>query len=90
MNVLEQSISQYEMGRLTATGLMLNSLQLVNPENVGSVLGSLPTEVAEALRSFVESYNRGVRFFHAPEPSEESVRVAKEWFADHAMMKGNA
>ncbi len=78
------------MGRLTATGLMLNSLQLVNAQNVESVLGSLPAEVAEALRSFVESYHRGVRVFHAAEPSEESVRLVKEWFTDHALLSGNA
>ena len=77
MTNLERALSQYEKGRLTATGLMLKSLQLVNTQNVNSMLGSLPAEVADTLRSFVETYHRGICVFHAPEPSEESVRLVK-------------
>jgi hypothetical protein len=42
MTALEQALSRYEEGRLTATGLILESLQLVNAQNVDAVVGSLP------------------------------------------------
>ncbi len=90
MTNLERALSRYEEGRLTATGLILASLQLVNAQNVDAVVGSLPSEVAEELRQFAERYHSGIRVFNAPKPSEESIRIIKEWFADHSLLKGNA
>ncbi len=86
---LQHALLRYESGRLTATGLMLETLQLVTVENVDSILSSLPLEVLEALKKFVEGYRPGVRVFNGPKPSEESVRMVKGWFAEHALLKSN-
>ena len=51
MRTLEKALSQYETGRLTATGLMLETLQLVSVRNVDPILGSLPSDVIEALEA---------------------------------------
>ena len=69
---------------------MLESLRVVNVESVAAVVGSLPVEVAEELRRFAERHHSGIRVFNAPKPSEESVRIVKEWFADHVLLKDNA
>jgi hypothetical protein len=90
MRTLEQAISHYETGRLTATGLMLETLQLVSVRNVDSVLNSLPPEVVEALKQFVQGYRAGVRVFNGPKPSAESVRIVKGWLAARALLKSKA
>jgi hypothetical protein len=87
---LEQAIAHYEAGRLTAIGLMLQTLQLISVRNVDSVLNSLPAEVVEALDRFVQGYRSGVRVFNGPKPSAESVRIAKGWLAARAPLKGKA
>jgi hypothetical protein len=68
---------------------MLETLQLVNVQNIDLILGSLPLEVLEALRSFVDAYHSGVRVFNGPRPSEESVRTVKVWLAKRALLKSN-
>jgi len=67
---------------------MLQSLQLIDAENVEAIVESLPPEVAEALKRFVENYHTGIRVFNGPQPSEESVQIAKAWL-DHALLKGS-
>ena len=81
---IEQAKAHYETGRLTATGLMLETLQLVSVRNVDTILRALPPEVFEALQRFVQGYHFGTRVFNGPEPSAESVRVVKGWLAARA------
>ncbi len=90
MRTFEQAIAHYETGRLTATGLMLETLQIVSVRNVDSILNSLPSDVVEALMRFVQGYHSGVRVFNGPKPSAESVRIVKGWLAARALLKGNA
>ncbi len=90
MRTFEQAISHYETGRLTATGLMLEALQFVSVRNVDSVLNSLPAEVVEALKRFVQGYHSGLRVFNGPKPSAESVRIVKGWLAQRAPLKSKA
>jgi hypothetical protein len=90
MTTLQRALADYEVGRLNSTGLMLQSLQLIDAGNVGSVLASLPSEVLATLTRFVHGYHRGIRVFHGPKPSEESVRIAKEWLAEHAAIPSRA
>ncbi len=90
MTILDKALSHYETGRLTATGLMLQSLQLIDAENVEAIVESLPPEVAETLKRFVDNYHTGIRVFNGPQPSEESVQIVKAWIADHALLKGGA
>ena len=90
MRTLEKALSQYETGRLTATGLMLETLQLVSVRNVDPILGSLPSDVIEALKRFVQGYHSGVRVFNGPTPSAESVQIIKEWFAARALLESKA
>jgi hypothetical protein len=90
MRTLEQAIAHYETGRLTATGLMLETLRLVNVRNVDSVLNALPSEVVEVLDRFVQGYHSGLRVFNGPKPSAESVRIVKGWLAARALLKGKA
>jgi hypothetical protein len=90
MTSLERALSHYENGRLTATGLVLETLQLVNAQNVDSILVSLPPDVVEVLKRFVDGYHSGLRVFNGPRPSEESVRIVRESLAEHTLLKGNA
>ncbi len=90
MRTLEQAIAHFQTGRLTATGLMLETLQLVSARNVDSILDSLPSDVVEALIRFVQGYHPGVRVFNGPKPSAESVRIVKGWLAARALLKGMA
>ncbi|MGO9115670.1 MAG: hypothetical protein ACLP9L_41215 [Thermoguttaceae bacterium] len=87
MRSFEQAISHYETGRLTDTGLMLETLQLVNAQNVDLILNSLPSEVVEALKRFVQGYHSSLRVFNGPKPSAESVRIVKGWLAERAQLK---
>ena len=51
MRTLEKALSQYETGRLTATGLMLETLQFVSVRTVHPTLGLLPSDVIEVLKA---------------------------------------
>jgi hypothetical protein len=90
MTTLQRALSDYEIGRLTSTGLMLESLQIIDSGNVDSVLAALPSGVVETLARFVQGYHRDIRVFNGPKPSEESVRIAKEWLAEHAAVPNKA
>ena len=89
MMTLHRALTRYELGQLTSTGLMLETLQLVSDQNVDSVLSSLPVEVLEVFKIFVEGHHSGVRVFNGPKPSEESLRTVTGWFAEHALLKSS-
>ena len=89
MRTLEQAIAHFQTGRLTATGLMLETLQPVSARNVDSILDSLPSDVVEALIRFVQGYHPGVRVFNGPKPSAESVRIVKGWLAAACATQGH-
>ncbi len=75
-----QLVRRYEQGRITATGLILGVLSLPGKRRLTKMLETLPADVLEQLKDFVENYKPEMRIFHGPRPNLQAVRWVREWF----------
>jgi hypothetical protein len=77
----QQLVEEYEEGKTTATGLMLDLLNLTSKRAVAEALDVLPLQVLRELRAFVAHYSPRTRIFRGPRPRPQNVRLVKDWFA---------
>jgi hypothetical protein len=74
-------LDYYEEGRITRTGAVLRLLDLADQEEMREAIETLPPEVLEELRDFVETYWPEMPVFPGPPPKPAAVRMAKEVLA---------
>ena len=78
-------LDEYEEGRITATGLILDILNKVDHADLKEALESLPVDLVERVREFVENYRPEMKVFRGPPPNLVAVKLAKELLAMKAI-----
>jgi hypothetical protein len=74
-------LDEYEEGRITATGFILDILNKVNHADLKEALESLPVDLVERVREFVVNYRPEMKVFRGPPPDLIAVNLAKELLA---------
>ena len=74
-------LDEYEEGRTTASGFILDLLNKVNHADVKEALESLPVDLMERVREFVVNYRPEMKVFRGPPPDPIAVSIAKELLA---------
>jgi hypothetical protein len=74
-------LDEYEEGRITATGFVLDLLNKVNHADLKEALESLPVDLVQKVRDFVEVYRPDMKVFRGPPPDPGAVNIAKELLA---------
>ncbi len=80
----EKIMRHYEEGRITATGLIIDLLNAADQDDLREILGVLPPDLLEQLRTFVETYRPEMRVFRGAPPDPNAVRMARELLAKTA------
>jgi hypothetical protein len=71
-------LREYEEGRITSTGFIIDLLNTVNHDGLKEALEALPSDLVERVREFVENYRPDMRVFRGPQPDPSAVTMAKE------------
>jgi hypothetical protein len=74
-------LDEYEEGRITATGFILDLFNEVKHADLREALESLPVDLVEQVREFVENYRPEMKVFRGPPPDPIAVEIAKELLA---------
>ena len=81
---LKSMLDLYEEGRITSTGFILDLFNKVNHVDLKDVLESLPVDLIEQVREFVENYRPEMKVFRGPPPDPIAVSLARELLATNA------
>jgi hypothetical protein len=78
--MIERLIEMYENGSITGYEVMMNCLQLLDPDNPGLVLSDLPEEILDEMLKYAGRYDpRRPRLASLIPPAEDQVRTAERW-----------
>jgi hypothetical protein len=73
-----------ESGSITGYQVMMDFLQMLDPESPDLVLSELPEEVLDEMLSYARRYDpRRPRSTKFVPPAPDQVRAAEEWICDH-------
>jgi hypothetical protein len=83
--MIDKLVEMYQNGAITADHLVVESLQLVDPQHPELVLGVLPAAVLERMFNYVREYRPGaMRTNYGLPPGEDQVKAAKSWIEARA------
>jgi hypothetical protein len=85
--MIKRLIEIYESGSITGYQIMMDCLQMLDPDNPDPVLSELPEEILDEMLAYARRYDphRQSSATFIP-PAEDQVRAAERWiFAHHAM-----
>jgi hypothetical protein len=77
-------IEMYESGSITGYQLMMDCLQMLDPDDPAPVLSGLPGEILDEMLAYARRYDR--RRPHSATlipPAEDRVRAAERWIRAH-------
>ena len=84
-------VEKYRMGMITDDHLMVESLQLVDPENPGPVLGVLPDSILLRMLRFTnDSFAVRMATNHGALPAQEQIAAARRWIEMASLQKTEA
>jgi hypothetical protein len=81
MKTHSRVLEKYRDGRLTTTGLILETLDLPEEEMIDEVLEAVPEEVRDSFSLFVDDYTPGMVIINGPRPREDAIQHARDWLA---------
>jgi hypothetical protein len=88
---IHELIQMYQNGAITPHHLAIESLNLLDSqseEGVEEVLGALPSQACQELKTFVEAYRPGKMVTNYGRiPSVESICLAKHWLDKHLIFQ---
>jgi hypothetical protein len=73
---------QYEEGRITATGFIIDFLNAADQKDLREGLEVLPPDLLEELRDFVASYRPDMLIIRGSPPKPAAVQMARELLAN--------
>ena len=78
--MIKRLIEMYENGSITGYQVMMDCLQMLDPENPGLVLSDLPEEILDEMLKYAARYDpsRPHSASLIP-PAEDQVRTAERW-----------
>jgi hypothetical protein len=73
-------IEMYQSGSITGYQLMIDCLQMLDPDNPDLVLSDLPEEILDEILKYARRYDpRRPRSASLIPPAEDQVRTAERW-----------
>ena len=80
-------IEMYEGGSITGYQVMMDCLQMLDPESPDLVLSELPEEILDEMLAYARRYDpRRPRSTRLIPPAEDQVRAAERWIGAHRAM----
>ncbi len=82
--MIKRLIEMYESGAMTGYQVMMDGLQMLDPDNPDLVLSDLPEEILDEMLEYARRYDPGRP--HSASlipPSEDQVRAAERWICAH-------
>jgi hypothetical protein len=78
--MMRSLVEKYRVGMITDDHLVVESLHMVDPENPGLVLGSLPDNILLRMLRFANEYADGRMVTnYGVVPARDQVLAAKHW-----------
>jgi hypothetical protein len=78
--MIKRLIDMYESGSITGYQVMMDCLQMLDPDNPDLVLSELPEEILEEMLAYARRYDPGRRRSATLiPPGEDQVRAAERW-----------
>jgi hypothetical protein len=71
-------LNEYEEGRITSTGFVVELLNSVNHDELKEALEMLPSDLVDRVRDFVESYRSDMKVYGGSPPDPSFVKLARE------------
>jgi hypothetical protein len=88
--MIRSILKKYQMGMVTDDHLVVESLHMVDPENPGLVLNSLPDSIFPHILRFATDYLRGRMITnYGVLPTQDQVLAAKEWIEELLQQKAD-
>ena len=85
--MIRRLIEMYDSGSITGYQLMMDCLQMLDPDNPDVVLSELPEEVLDEMLAYARRYDPGrPRSATFIPPPEDQVRTAERWICVHRAM----
>ena len=78
--MMETLVAMYEKGAITADHLVVQSLHMIDPQDPGLVLASLPPDILTRVMQYACEYQpKLMRTNYGLQPTLGQVEAAKEW-----------
>jgi hypothetical protein len=78
--MIKRLIEMYENGSITGYQVMMDCLQMLDPDNPSLVLADLPEEILDEMLSYAGRYDpRRPSSASLIPPAEDQVRTAERW-----------
>jgi hypothetical protein len=78
--MIKRLIEMYESGSITGYQVMMDCLQMLDPENPGLVLSDVPEEILDEMLKYARRYDPSrPRSASLIPPAEDQVRTAERW-----------
>jgi hypothetical protein len=88
--MIKRLIEMYESGSITGYQLMMDCLQMLDPDNPGLVLSDLPEEVLDEMLKYARRYDpRQPRSATLMPPALDQVRTAERWICARRTKSSN-
>jgi hypothetical protein len=85
--MIRKLIEMYEGGSITGYQVMMDCLQMLDPESPDLVLSELPEEILDEVLAYARRYDpRRPRSARLIPPAEDQVRAAERWIKAHRAM----
>ena len=89
--MVKRLIEMYESGSLTGYQVMMDCLQMLDPDNPDPVLSALPEEILDEMLAYARRYDaRRPRSEMLIPPAEVQVRSAERWICAHNAMSSRS
>jgi hypothetical protein len=88
--MIRKLIEMYEAGSITGYQVMMDCLQMLDPENPDPVLLELPEEILDEVLQYARRYDpRRPRSESVVFPAEDQVRTAERWICSRRSLRSN-
>ncbi len=82
--MIKRLLEMYEAGSITGYQVMIDCLQMIDPDNPDPVLSKLPDEILDEMMAYARRYDplRPHSTSLIP-PAEDQVKTAERWIPGH-------
>ena len=88
--MMRSLVEKYQQGMITDDHLVVESLHIVDPENPGLVLGSLPDNILHRVLRFANDYANGHMVTnYGVLPTQDQVLAARHWIEQSTQRTAN-
>jgi hypothetical protein len=86
--MVDQLIKMYQDGAITGYQVMMDCLQMLDPDHPNLVLGRLPEEILEEMLDYARRYDPScIRSIAGLPPTADQVRAAQRWIEEKKRQK---